>query len=65
MSNHSHWPFGQTAKGVAPRHIDAEREREIQREQARIVAEMTHKIRARNDRLIVGGRAHTRKHGLS
>ena len=62
MSEKSHWPFGndadpQSARSVSTRDAAAERERAANQ------AAQTQ--RARHDRLIVGGRAHTKKHGLS
>ncbi len=66
MSEKGHWPFGQEgAEGMSreeERALEREREREAhQREMAAKAANQ----QSRNNRLIVGGKAHTRKKGLS
>ena len=61
MSDNNKWPFESNDDAISKR----EAERAIQREQERLAAEVSHRQHLRNDRLIVGGRAHTKKHGLS
>jgi hypothetical protein len=68
MAQKAHWPFGQNSdehSTEADRELERQREREAEREQARLAAEATRRQMQRHDRLIVGGRAHTKKHGLS
>ena len=55
----SHWPFGSGA-GVEGRGSG-----KAQDEQARAAEQAALRQRMRHDRLIVGGRAHAKKHGLS
>lgn len=55
------WPFDGDDKASAK--DDAKRNAE--QEQARKAAEALNKQRLRHDRLLVGGRAHTKKPGLS
>ena len=55
------WPFDGDDKASAK--DDARRAAE--QEQARKAAEALHKQHLRHDRLLVGGRAHTKKPGLS
>jgi len=65
MAEKSHWPFGQDVGPGEAHELDRVREREIEREQARMAAEAAHQAQRRNNRLLVGGRAHTKKPGLS
>jgi hypothetical protein len=55
----SHWPFGSGAgaEGRGSGKADSE--------QARAAEQAALRQRMRHDRLIVGGRAHAKKHGLS
>jgi len=62
MSEKSHWPFGNDADPQGARDAGA-RDAAAERERAAHQAAQTQ--RARHDRLIVGGRAHAKKHGLS
>jgi hypothetical protein len=55
------WPYDGVEKTGAKGELD----REAEKEHARLAAETTHKQRLRNDRLLIGGRAHTKKPGLS
>lgn len=57
-----HWPFDANASDTTA--AEANREA-LERKRARDLARATAREHIRNDRLIVGGRAHTRKHGLS
>lgn len=59
MPEKSHWPFDRDARmqGGGPH--------EEEREKARLAEQAALRQRMRHDRLIVGGRAHTKKHGLS
>lgn len=61
MPNKTHWPFGEDSDAreawAAGRSQEAERARAAERAALR--------LRARHDRLLVGGRAHTKKRGLS
>jgi len=65
MAEKSHWPFGQSMAPGEAHELDRIREREIEREQARMAAEAAHQSQRRNNRLLVGGRAHIRKPGMS
>jgi hypothetical protein len=62
MSEKSHWPFGSDAGAQGARDVSA-RDAAAERERAANQAALSQ--RARHDRLIVGGRAHAKKHGLS
>ncbi len=55
------WPYD----GAENPNGKAERDREAEKEHARLAAEATHKQRLRHDRLLIGGRAHTKKPGMS
>ena len=56
------WPFSEGAGvGDAPTSFRAA----LERKKARASAQGTYKEHARLNRLIVGGRAHTKQHGLS
>ena len=62
MSEKGHWPFNTDAagRGAHGDHVrDTGNEKSMQAQQAML------RQRMRFDRLIVGGRAHTKKHGLS
>lgn len=65
MAEETHWPFGHDGSAGEAREWDRVREREIEREQARMTAEAAHQTQRRNNRLLVGGKAHTKKPGLS
>ncbi len=57
-----HWPFdksGGTSDSAAAFRAA------LERKQARETVRATQREHMRHDRLIVGGRAHTKKHGLS
>jgi hypothetical protein len=57
-----HWPFGENAtKDDAAGAFRAALERKNSRE----TTKASRREQIRNDRLIVGGRAHAKKHGLS
>lgn len=66
MSGKSHWPFGPDEGEAAARHLEREQEREREREANRqsLAAKAEIQRQSRN-KLIVGGRAHTKKQGLS
>jgi hypothetical protein len=55
------WPYD----GAENANTRGELDRESEKERARLASEATHKQRLRNDRLLIGGRAHTKKPGLS
>jgi len=61
MTGTGKWPFDADDKNT-PKD-DAKHSAE--QEQARKAAEALHKQHLRHDRLLVGGRAHTKKPGLS
>jgi len=65
MAQKGHWPFDQRANEAEARELERIREREMEREQARVAAEAARQNQTRNNRLLVGGRAHTKKPGLS
>jgi len=65
MAQKEHWPFGQSGDDAEARELDRIRQRELEREQARMAADAAHQNQTRNNRLLVGGRAHTKKPGLS
>ena len=65
MAEKSHWPFGQDESPGEAHELDRVRERETEKEQARMAAEAAHQTQRRNNRLLVGGRAHGKKPGLS
>ncbi len=60
MTNKSHWPFGGDPWGKGGR--DAGRDDDAA---LKASGQAAAKQRIRNDRLIVGGRAHVKKSGLS
>jgi hypothetical protein len=59
-----HWPFGKDPNSGEARELERAREREVEREAERAAARFA-RFEMRNNRLLVGGRAHTRKPGLS
>lgn len=59
MPEKSHWPFG-TGSSASSRQSRRHGEKA-----ANIADQSALRQRARFDRLLVGGRAHTKKHGLS
>lgn len=61
MSDKGKWPFD--ASGAQGSKDEAHRD--IEREHQRLAAEISHRQHLRNDRLLVGGRAHNKKPGLS
>jgi hypothetical protein len=61
MTEKRHWPFGGDPWGRGTRGSD----REPDAAKAHADDQAAQRPRMRNDRLIVGGRAHTRKSGLS
>ena len=63
MPEKSHWPFDSDAGTKGPR--DADRSLELESERARLANQAMFRQRMRHDRLIVGGRAHTKRSGLS
>lgn len=65
MSNpadaHGHWPFSDTGEVETPTSFrDA-----LTRKNARASTNAAQTAHGRHDRLIVGGRAHKKQHGLS
>lgn len=57
MAEKTHWPFGEDAdKTHAPKKDEAPTQR---------LSDSAFRQQARNNRLIVGGRAHVKKQGLS
>ncbi len=65
MAHKGHWPFDQNTNDAESRELERIREREMEHEQARVAAEAARQNQTRNNRLLVGGRAHTKKPGLS
>jgi hypothetical protein len=63
MAEKTHWPFGEEAD--PSKEAAAKKHQEQIQAQAYLNANAAHRLRMRNDRLIVGGRAHTKKPGLS
>jgi hypothetical protein len=63
MPEYSHWPFGggESAQGSH----GAERAKESEAEQARLTQKAAARQQMRMNRFIVGGKAHTKKQGLS
>ena len=61
MPDKSKWPFDSADHAAAKGELD----RETERSQARLAAEVFHRQHLRHDRFLVGGRAHSRKRGLS
>ncbi|TLM80395.1 MAG: hypothetical protein FDZ70_00915 [Actinobacteria bacterium] len=61
MTQQTHWPFGQDAGAPSSRAM----RRHGSAAAAGMMKVPTFRQRAVRDRLIVGGRAHTRKRGLS
>jgi hypothetical protein len=63
MPEKSHWPLGSDLASRRARGMD--RDFELESARARLAASVAMRQAARHDRLIVGGRAHTKKRGLS
>jgi hypothetical protein len=63
MADKTHWPFdgGQGKRDSE----EAELNRKLESERARAANRALFQQRMRNDRLLVGGRAHVKKNGLS
>ena len=59
----NHWPFGGQSENQRMR--GSEQIQESEAERSRLAEVAAAKQRTRLDRLITGGRAHTRKRGLS
>jgi len=62
MAQETHWPFGED-HGVKGRGSQLPHQDES--EKARLAKQAALTQRMRHDRLIVGGRAHSKKQGLS
>lgn len=62
MPEKKHAPYDHAAERRAR---GADRSLELESERARLAARATMRKSQRHDRLLVGGRAHVRKHGLS
>jgi hypothetical protein len=60
--NESHWPFGDSGSGDTS---ESSREAELERKRVEAARKEADKRQMRTNRLIVGGRAHTKKQGLS
>ena len=58
----SHWPFSENA---GPDDTAAAFRAALERRQERAATQNAARQHLRNDRLLVGGRAHVKKHGLS
>ena len=63
MPDTKHWSFGEQSENQRMRGSQQIQESEAER--ARLAEVAAAKQHARNDRLIIGGRAHTKKKGLS
>ena len=63
MPDMNHWPFGGQSENQRMR--GSEQIQESEAERARLAEAAAARQRARTDRLITGGRAHTRRRGLS
>jgi hypothetical protein len=63
MTEKSHWPFDSDTGGKGA-HASSHSAK-LDSERARAANQAAFRQRLRNDRLIVGGRAHTKKSGLS
>jgi hypothetical protein len=61
MPDKAKWPFDSADHSSGKSELD----RATEKEHSRLAAEATVKQRLRNDRLLVGGRAHTKKPGMS
>lgn len=61
MTEKNHWPLGHDAG----KEHDAAAKKLEAKEQARIAKDAAHRLQLRNDRLLVGGKAHAKKPGLS
>jgi len=60
MRSKGKWPLDSGERKTAKEEFD----RAAEQERARVAAEAFHRQHLRYDRLIVGGRAHTKKQGL-
>jgi len=67
MPSKSHWPFGHDEAQSAEREYDRalEKGREREARMMEMAAQAEIQRQSRNNRLIVGGRAHAKKRGLS
>lgn len=67
MPDKYHWPPSPEEAQGAARERDRERERQLEREAKALERAARAEIQqqSRNNRLIVGGKAHVKKHGLS
>lgn len=65
MAHQTHWPFDQGESAGEAHRMDHAQEREAERRQAQAISNAARAAHARSDRLIVGGRAHVKKQGLS
>jgi hypothetical protein len=63
MTEKSHWPFDSESEKRGPR--DSDRSPQLKGKQAYVANKAASRQMMRHDRLIVGGRAHTKKSGLS
>ncbi|MDP2232944.1 MAG: hypothetical protein Q8K89_04855 [Actinomycetota bacterium] len=63
MPQQSHWPFNGDSGFHAAGGFD--RSGELQQEKARLAERAALRQQMRHNRLIIGGRAHTKKRGLS
>jgi hypothetical protein len=64
MPDKTHWPFtGDTESGDSDHSI--KNQSKLDSQNARAANQAAFQQRMRNDRLLVGGRAHVRKSGLS
>jgi len=64
MASKTHWPFGD-ASGHGRDLATAGRDWNAAKQREKMSRELAAHMRMRNDRLLVGGRAHTKKPGLS
>lgn len=63
MSEKSHWPFNSDVDKHGAHSLG--RSQKLDSERARAANQAAFRQRMRNDRLLVGGRAHSKKAGLS
>lgn len=63
MTESGHWPFGGAARALGGKGSHTPNAEES--EKALMAKQAALRQRMRHDRLIVGGRAHTKKQGLS
>lgn len=62
MPENTHWPF---SGGSNERERHADQHSKLDSQRARAANQAAFRQRLRNDRLLVGGRAHVKKAGLS